>query len=336
MSTRRTRTSRWILAAVLASAWTLVPAGGIDILEFAAEMAAAGNWREAQYRWAQLARERPDDPRIMNNLAVAEEVLGSPTGAEAIYDEAARLAPKDAIIRNNLARADRFWTRARGERLDPLMARATADERIKPGKKAIRVEVALAVPPKLDLGERRNILVVSFLTGDDEILDSNREMVRFLRSEIDRRTSLDVIDVTPPPAVPEQTIDELAGNGEFWRYLGRKHGADVIVSGWVGYDRRDASGFRDVDVISPTTRQKVRTTQFTEAEDFLYTVDLLFVDGKSGEVLYRDTLAKKVTYTGVNNDPLAAFFEISQSLAEEVLSMISPRRKIDERIIYKG
>jgi len=325
-----------MLAAVAAGAWTLAPAGRIDILEFAAEMAEAGNWREAQYRWTQLARERPDDPRILNNLAVAEEVLGSPTEAERIYDEAVRLAPKDAIIRSNVVRADRFWTRVRGERLDPLAARGMVDERVKPGKKAVRVNVALPVPPKLDLGERRNILVTSFLTGDDEILDSNREMVRFLRRELDRRTALDVVEVTPPPAVPEQTIDQLASNAEFWKYLGRKYGADVIVSGQVGYDRRDASGFRDVDVISPTTRQKVRRSQFTEAEDFLYTVDLLFLDGKTGEILHRDTLSKKVTYVGVNNDPLAAFFEISESLADEVLSMISPRRRIDERIIYKG
>ena len=116
MSSRRARFAGWFLAAFVAVAWTLAPAGRIDILEFAAEMAVAGNWREAQYRWAQLARERPDDPRILNNLAVAEEVLGSPTEAETIYDQAVRLAPKDAIIRNNVARADRFWTRARGER----------------------------------------------------------------------------------------------------------------------------------------------------------------------------------------------------------------------------
>lgn len=336
MSSERSRSHRWVLAAIVATAWTVVPAGRIDILQFAAEMAAAGNWREAQYRWSQLAQERPDDARILNNLAVAEEVLGSPTDAGAIYDRAARLAPKDAVIRANVARSDRFWSRARGEPLDPLAARAMSPERVKPGKNALRVEVALAVPPKLDLADRKTILVASFLTGDDEILDSNREMVRFLRREVARRTPLDVLDISPPPAVPEQAIDQLAANAEFWKYLGKRHDADVIVSGWVGYDRRDASGFRDVDIVSPTTRQKVRTTRFTEAEDFLYTVDLLFLDGKSGEVLYRDRLSKKVTYTGVNNDPLAAFFDISQSLADDVLSMISPRRKIDERIIYKG
>ena len=62
----------------------------------------------------------------------------------------------------------------------------------------------------------------------------------------------------------------LLANREFWQYLSREHGADLIVSGVVTYGRADVSGFRDVDVVSSRTGQKVREMRFVEQEEFSY------------------------------------------------------------------
>lgn len=329
-----------MLAALVALAvgGPLAADGATAAMAFAAEMAEAGNWREARFRWERVAEDRPDDPRVLNNLAVAFEVLGSPEESQALYRRALELAPGDDIVRDNAGRATRFWSANTGDSDDPIALRAAAVAsagKIKPGRRGVRVEVHLPVPAKLDLGDRRTLLVASFLAGDDEILDANREMVRFLRGEFRRRTSLEILDVTPPPAIPEQTLDELAGNAEFWKFLGRRHDADVVVSGKIEYDRKDVSGFRDVDVVSPQTGQKVRTARFTEAEEFAYVVHLLFLDGRTGELLHRDSVARAVVYTGLNNDPYSAFFEISEGLAEDVLAVIAPQRRTDFRIVFR-
>ena len=47
-----------------------------DTLRFASGMAKDGNWREAQYRWQLVLDRQPDNPRVLNNLAVAAEALG--------------------------------------------------------------------------------------------------------------------------------------------------------------------------------------------------------------------------------------------------------------------
>ena len=167
-------------------------------------------------------------------------------------------------------------------------------------------------------------------------LDINHELVRFLRSEFRKRSGLDVLVVTPPPAVPEQTLADLIANREFWKHLGREYGADLIVSGLVGYTRRDSSGFRDLDVISPTTGQKVRRSQFVEQEQFSYELDIIFMDGASGTLRFQDRLQRAAVYRGAQNDPITAFYELSESIAADVLAIVKARTREDIRVIFKS
>ncbi|MDQ7007605.1 MAG: tetratricopeptide repeat protein [Acidobacteriota bacterium] len=69
-------------------------------LRFAAEMARQGLWREALFRWEKVARIRPDDGRIWNNIAVAREALGDRDGAREAYDRALELGPEQNIAAN--------------------------------------------------------------------------------------------------------------------------------------------------------------------------------------------------------------------------------------------
>ena len=69
------------------------------------------------------------------------------------------------------------------------------------------------------------------------MLDTNRELVRYLRAEFRKGSDLEILPITPPPAVPEQSLEDLIANREFWLHLGREYGADLIVSGVMVYDR---------------------------------------------------------------------------------------------------
>ena len=92
--------------------------------------------------------------------------------------------------------------------------------------------------------------------------------------------------------------------------------------GVVSYTRNDVSGFRDVDIISAETGQKVRQSQFVEQEEFRYIVDIFFLDGATGELLFRDRLQRAVVFQGQSNDPFAAFFSLSESIAADVLAVV--------------
>jgi Tfp pilus assembly protein PilF len=69
-------------------------------LDFAAEMAGKGLWREALFRWNKAHAARPDDARILNNMAVAHEALGQREEARKAYEQAMELGPAQEISAN--------------------------------------------------------------------------------------------------------------------------------------------------------------------------------------------------------------------------------------------
>lgn len=348
---RDSRSRRVLLAGCILAAAALLdslPAtfGGQGdlkwILRFAADMARAGNWREARYRWELADREQPGNPAVLNNLAVAAEALGETDQARDHYDRALSLSGGDERIRDNRSRFLRtLEERAEGEDSSgedaaPPAGGGGAGGSSAPKGKPLRVTVSIPLRPRLELDDAESVLVASFRAPESSMLDINREIVRFLRSEFRKHASLEVRDVVPPPAIPEQTIEDMLANHEFWRHLSREYEADLIISGVVQFGRRDASGYQEVDVISPATGQKVRQTQFVEQEEFRYDLDVFFIDGATGALLFRDRMKRSVLFRGEMNDPITAFYELSESIAGDVLAVVAPRRRVESRVVFKN
>lgn len=312
-------------------------------MSFAAEMAKEGNWREARYRWEQVLREQPGNPRVLNNLAVASEALGEIADANRYYKESLRSVRDDRVIDNQ-----RRFERARelfrpGEAVEaddaePALDPAPAGKSDKKSKnaKTSRVTVALPVPPKIDVADFESILVASFLTNDSVLMNINRELVRLLRGEFRQATSLDVADIVPPPAIPEQSVEDLLANKDFWQYLAREYEVDLIVSGTVNYEQEDTSGFQDVDIVDNTTGQRIRDSRYVEQEDFVYALEVFFIEGSSGDLLFRDRVRRSIRFKGTSNDPMGAFYEMSETIAHDVLAVVTTRVRTDTRIIFKG
>jgi hypothetical protein len=327
-----------VLAAAVSAKALATEADLEEILRFAAEVAQKGDWREARYRWEQAAKMEPTNPRILNNLAVASEVLGEGDKAKELYDRAIALRGGDTRIEDNAARAALFRRAAKAPDpgKDPGAAAPAATPSHHSRRGGIRVEVKLPLPARLDVSGDKSFLVAGFLSNESDLMDTGREIVRFLRAEFHKHTSLEVRDVTPPPAVPEQTIEDLLANAEFWKHLGREYEADLVLSGAVRFGRRDVSGFSDVDTISETTGQKVRQTRFVEQEQFTFEVEVFFFDGATGNLLFRDRFQRSALYRGLSNDPLTAFYELSETIAGDVLAVVSPRNREDVRVIFKS
>jgi len=316
----------------------------VENMKFAANMAKRGSWREALFRWEKAAALSPKNAKIQNNLGVAHEALGNVAQAMAHYDRAIEWTSKDSVVATNRARAERFWSQI--EEVGDADTPTYAPSGVVPGDpeglqhakkkgKTFRATVKLPVPARIDLGTRRSLLVASFRTDESHLLDINRELVRFIRSEFSKRTQLDVLGVSPPPAIPEQSLEDMIRNHEFWKHLGREYDADVIVSGIMHYSRRDSSSFEDVDIVSATTGQKVRQTQFVEQELFSYAMDVILMDGRNGELLHRDRIQRSSVFRGTQNDPITAFYDLSDSIAPDLLAIVKPRVREDVRFVYK-
>ena len=79
--------------------------------------AVKGYWQEALFRFERARVSSPDDPEVLNNLAVALEVAGRYDDALATYKKAIEKAPTNTMLKKNYSRFAEFYSSfARGEK----------------------------------------------------------------------------------------------------------------------------------------------------------------------------------------------------------------------------
>jgi Tfp pilus assembly protein PilF len=78
-------------------------------LSFGVQMARRELWNEALFRFRQAAEKQPNNPRIVNNLAVACEATGQFEEALRYYKDALRLSPTDRTVKGNYTRFVEFY-----------------------------------------------------------------------------------------------------------------------------------------------------------------------------------------------------------------------------------
>ena len=72
-------------------------------------MAKRDLWNEALFRFRRALIERPNDARILNNIAVSYEALGLFEEALEAYRKALEASPADRDLRNNYSRFLEFY-----------------------------------------------------------------------------------------------------------------------------------------------------------------------------------------------------------------------------------
>lgn len=116
---RRATCGRWLLLSLVVAGLVLtVFAPGVasaadskseQQLDFGADMAKRGLWKEALFRFMQADRHDPDNPRILNNIAVSYEALGLFDEALDYYQKALRAGPDEKELRGNYSRFAEFY-----------------------------------------------------------------------------------------------------------------------------------------------------------------------------------------------------------------------------------
>jgi len=97
------------LAALAAGSAGAASSEARSQLAFGIQMAQRGLWEEALFRF-RAARERaPEDPRVLNNLAVACEATGRFDEALEVYRAALKVTPEDRGIKLNYSRFAEFY-----------------------------------------------------------------------------------------------------------------------------------------------------------------------------------------------------------------------------------
>jgi len=197
----------------------------------------------------------------------------------------------------------------------------------------VEVQVQLPSPQKIETGGMKRLLVGGFRTNDHPTVDLDRELNRALRNLFAKGTSFEVLDVDPLP-LPEQPIEEAIRNTAYWKRLGERFNADLIVGGTLRFESSDRSGFIEEDVISQLTGQRMRRSRWAEREGFTMDLGLYLFRGSSGELLYEDHFTEETVFDGKANDDLSVLFQLVDRVRESVLGIITPRTRLEMRYLF--
>ena len=205
------------------------------------------------------------------------------------------------------------------------------------------IEVKLTLPQRarLDLQGRKILAVSPFVVvkqeGAQKIkgrdIDVQKEFDRYLLKVLRRETQLKVIEPGPVD-FPTYDLEQLARQTDFWRALGERMGADLILAGGLDFDIQDRTGYRTEEYVSPFNGRTYLRQVLVEQTGFQYDILMQVYDGKTGALLYTDNFKDFQSFQGENTDPLAGMFENLRSLEDRIVNVFTQKEVEASRILF--
>ncbi|MCH9648609.1 MAG: hypothetical protein K0U98_10240 [Deltaproteobacteria bacterium] len=211
------------------------------------------------------------------------------------------------------------------------------------GADASTVDVRLKLPQKarLDLDGRETIAIAPFLVLSQEgdrgsrgrSVDVQKEFERYLNKVMRRESDLKVVEAGSVE-YPIYDADLLSREQDFWRFLGERTQADLIVAGSLDFDIQDRTGYRTEPYTSPFNGQTYYRQVLVEQTGFEYDILMQVYDGKSGEMLFSDNFKDFQSYEGEEADPLQGMFENLYSLEDRILGLFTQKEVEASRTLF--
>lgn len=203
-----------------------------------------------------------------------------------------------------------------------------------------QVTLLLPVRARIDLTDRSTVTVAPFLVVSDEGeetaarrgVDVEEEFERYMSRLIRRETNLKLIE-SGPVDYPSFDLRVLSADTDFWRYLGERTQADLIVSGSLDFDIQDRSGYRTEEYVSPYDGRTYYRQVLVEQTGFEYDIVMQVFDGATGEQLYSDNFKDFKQFEGERADPLQGMFENLYALEDRIANIFAQKQVAATRVL---
>ncbi|HET8646852.1 MAG TPA: hypothetical protein VFO85_15260 [Vicinamibacteria bacterium] len=226
----------------------------------------------------------------------------------------------------------------------------------------VEVPVETPLQSKIDVSSFRRVLVAGFVTdlGEQDV-ELGSETTRLLQNQLRSNSKLQVLEPDHPPLhdALERVLESMGEGGkyskeerdqyrlesdkvlqdaEFWRKVGEEFQQPLIVTGRLGFEAQNRSGFQAEERVirDPTSgRQRlVRGNRYLERKGFALSAEFQFVDGRSGQTLHKEKFTEEVLYGEDQKiSPLSSYFELMDRLLPNFLGVISPQKIRGTRIL---
>jgi len=211
-----------------------------------------------------------------------------------------------------------------------------------PAAADVEVRLRLPVRARVDLEGRRTITIAPFLVvsreggGGERVrgsaLDVEKEFERYLAKLIRRESELRLVD-SGPIDYPSFDLELLGANKDFWRIVGERAQADLVLAGSLDFDVQDKSGYRTEEYVSPFDGRTYYRQVLVEQTGFDFDIVMMVFDGKTGERLYFDNFKDFKQFEGERADPLQGMFENLAALEDRILNVFSQKTVEATRVL---
>jgi hypothetical protein len=224
------------------------------------------------------------------------------------------------------------------------------------------VPVETPLQSKIDVTSFRRVLMAGFVSDlAENDVDLSSETVRLLQNQLRSNSKMQVLEPDRPPL--HDALDKVKarlGEGEklskaerdqfrlesdrvlqdaaFWRRIGEEYQSPLIVTGRIGFDSQNRSGFQSEERIvrSPTGPRLVRGNRYLERKGYSLSADFHFVDGRTGQTLHKERFTEEVLYGEDQKvSPLSSYFELMDRLLPNFLGVISPQKIRGTRVLLQ-
>jgi hypothetical protein len=133
--------------------------------------------------------------------------------------------------------------------------------------------------------------------------------------------------------------DKIFADVAYWKKLGEEYQTPLIVTGTVLFTPHQANGFvmqqREVyDAYGRRSVIPVRTYQ--ERKGFILQPRFVFIDGRTGAILYSETFHEEILYPNSQSVPaLSTYFELMDRVMPSFLSTLSAQKIRGTRVLLK-
>lgn len=205
----------------------------------------------------------------------------------------------------------------------------------------IEVKFQVPVRARLDLTNVETVTLAPFLVvaqeGEMPVerrgVNVQEEFEGYLKRILRRRTQLKFV-AAGPVEYPTYDFADLSRNRDFWRVVGERTGADLILAGSLDFDIQDRSGYRTEPYQSPYDGRTYYRQVLVEQTGFEYDIVMEVYDGKSGERIYSDNFKDFKQFAGESVDPLTGMFENLQALEDRIAGVFSQKRVETTRLLF--
>jgi hypothetical protein len=206
------------------------------------------------------------------------------------------------------------------------------------------VKLKLPLRPKLAVTGRERISLAPFLVASKlsdkkdapryKDLDLDAEFRRYLGKQLGKRTKMTIVTMPQDVRLPSSNLKDLGEAVDFWRGVGTRTGADILLTGVVDFRVENKSGYRAEEYRSPIDNRIYYRQVLVESTGFTFDVTVIAVDGHTGTKLFQENFRDTKEKNRRATDELVGLFENLFSLENQLLGLFVVREREANRYVF--